>query len=39
MEDTLLRIPVVCPACAKESLTELPAASIAEAMPLASRTD
>jgi hypothetical protein len=29
---TLLRIPVVCPECAKESLTELPTASIAEAL-------
>jgi hypothetical protein len=32
MEDTLLRIPVVCPECAKESLTELSTASIAEAL-------
>jgi hypothetical protein len=39
MEDTRLRIPIVCPECAKELLTELPTASIAEAMPLASRTD
>jgi hypothetical protein len=32
MEGTLLRIPVVCPECAKELLTELPTASIAEAL-------
>jgi hypothetical protein len=32
MEYSLLRIPVVCPECGKELLTELPAASIAEAL-------
>jgi hypothetical protein len=32
MEDTLLRMPVVCPSCAKESLTELPTTSVAEAL-------
>ena len=32
MEDTLLRIPVVCPECAKELLAEFPTASIAEAL-------
>ena len=32
MEDTLLRIPVVCPECAKELLMDFPTASIAEAL-------
>jgi hypothetical protein len=32
MEDSLLRIPVVCPECGKESLTEFPAACVAEAL-------
>jgi hypothetical protein len=32
MEDTQLRVPVVCPECAKELLTDLPAASIAQAL-------
>jgi hypothetical protein len=32
MEDTLLRIPVVCPECANEWLAELPTASIAKAL-------
>jgi len=32
MEDTLLRLPVVCPECGKESLAEFPSASIAEAL-------
>jgi hypothetical protein len=32
MEDTVLRIPIVCPECARESLTEFASASIAEAL-------
>jgi hypothetical protein len=32
MEDSLLRIPVVCPECGKELLTEFPAAAAAEAL-------
>jgi hypothetical protein len=32
MEESLLRSPVVCPECGKESLTEFPIASIAEAL-------
>jgi hypothetical protein len=32
MEDSLLRIPVVCPECGEELLTEFPAAVVAEAL-------
>ena len=32
MEDTLLRVPVVCPACGRELLMEFPTASIAHAL-------
>jgi hypothetical protein len=32
MEDTLLRIPIVCPECTKEALTELPSVSTADAL-------
>jgi hypothetical protein len=32
MEDTPLRIPVVCPECAKEVSTDIPTASIADAL-------
>jgi hypothetical protein len=32
MEDTLLRMPVMCPECAREWLMEVPIASIAEAL-------
>jgi hypothetical protein len=32
MEDSLLRIPVVCPECGTESLVELRAASLSEAL-------
>jgi hypothetical protein len=32
MDNTLLRIPIVCPDCARELLTSLPAASVAEAL-------
>jgi hypothetical protein len=32
MEDTLLRMPVVCPECAKELLTAFPTDEIAQAL-------
>jgi hypothetical protein len=32
MEDALVRIPIVCPGCGKELLTEFPAASLAAAL-------
>jgi hypothetical protein len=33
MEDSLLRIPVVCPDCGREVLTEFPAASHEQDIP------